>query len=397
MHLTKTIVDKLSYAKADNAADYRWDDKLRGFGLRIYPSGRRAFVIVYRNATGTKRFLTLGDYGSLTLDAAREMAKDKLGEVRKGADPQADKQEKRREITFNELADRYLEHFEHHKRSCHDDKQRLRDHLRPVLGHRKVTEITLRQLEQLHTSIKEARSPATANRCAAVVKHLFNTGIKWGLLESSPAKSLSMFREPPGRDIMLSPAECARLLEACDADENKFAAALFKLAMFTGRRIGELLAAKWEDANLDSAVLTLPMTKAGERQFVYLNDAALAVLIALPRIAGNPYIIAGAAEGKALNFYRRPWMRILKRAELAPFPPHGLRHSYASILVAAGVPLETVGHLLGHKNSVTTRRYAHHRPDQLRRASEMFSNVIAFPSSKHETTQPSLKRNSGAQ
>jgi integrase len=378
MHLTKTILDKLTYAKADNAADYRWDDKLRGFGVRIYPSGRISFVVTYRNATSTKKFLTLGDYGSLTLDAARELAKDRLAEVRKGGDPQAEKQEKRREITFNGLADGYLDHFQHHKRSWHDDRQRLRDHLRPVLGHRKLSEITLRQLERLHTSIKDARSPATANRCAALLKHMFNTALKWGMLEVSPAKNLRMFREPPGRDIVLSPDDCRRLLAACDADENRFVGALFKLAMFTGRRIGELLAAKWEDANLDGAMLTLPMTKAGERQFAYLSDEAVAVLRGLPRFADNPYIIAGNTEGKPLNFYRRGWVRIVKRAGLHPFPPHGLRHSYASTLVAEGVPLETVGHLLGHKNSVTTRRYAHHRPDHLQRAAETFSKVISL-------------------
>ena len=85
-------------------------------------------------------------------------------------------------------------------------------------------------------------------------------------------------------------------------------------------------------------------------------------------------------EGRPLNYYRRAWLRILKRANVPYFPPHGLRHNYASTLVAAGVPLETVGHLLGHKNSITTRKYAHHRPDQLHRAAETFSTVIDFKS-----------------
>ncbi len=376
MRLTQQTIERMTYRKVKPSPDYHWDGKTTGFGVRVYPDGKRSFVITYRTKSGTKKFMIIGKYGVMTLDEARRRARELLGEAERGNDPLAERQHKRGEITLNELADRYIEHFQHHKRSWKHDQIRLRLHIRPVLGTRKLSEITLRHLQQLHAGLKDRLSEATANRCAALIKHMLNTAVKWRLMDASPAKDLTLFREPPGRDIMLSPAECARLLEACDADENKFAAALFKLAMFTGRRIGELLAAKWEDANLDSAVLTLPMTKAGERQFVYLNDAALAVLLALPRITGNPYIIAGAAEGEALNFYRRPWMRILKRAELAPFPPHGLRHSYASILVAAGVPLETVGHLLGHKNSVTTRRYAHHRPDQLRRASEMFSQVV---------------------
>ncbi len=130
--------------------------------------------------------------------------------------------------------------------------------------------------------------------------------------------------------------------------------------------------------------MTLPQTKVGERQFVYLNEPAAAVLRTLPHIEGNPYILAGAAPGKPLNFYRRAWNRILKRTDIDPFPPHGLRHNYASTLVAAGVPLETVGHLLGHKNTVTTRKYAHHRPDHLHRAAEIFTDVIDFKVEKEK-------------
>jgi integrase len=175
---------------------------------------------------------------------------------------------------------------------------------------------------------------------------------------------------------VLLPEQCRLIIEACDADENRFAAALFKLAMFTGRRVGELLRLKWDDVDLTNGRLTIRMTKAGERQFAYLNMMAAAVLHATPRLEGNQFVIAGNAEGKPLNFYRRAWVRILKRAHVDFFPPHGLRHNYASMLVAAGQPLETVGHLLGHKNMVTTRRYAHHRPDQLRKASETLADVI---------------------
>ena len=175
---------------------------------------------------------------------------------------------------------------------------------------------------------------------------------------------------------MLGPEECRRILEACDADANPFAGALFKLAMLTGRRLGELQKAKWSDLSLERRLLVLPETKAGERQFVHLNDAAARVIEGLPRLESNPHLIAGERPGKALVFYRPAWERILKRADVLPFPPHGLRHSFASTLVAAGVPLETVGHLLGHKSSVTTRKYAHHRPEHLLAAAEQFASLL---------------------
>src|SRR5262249_6785205 len=115
----------------------------RGFGVRVYPSGRRAFFIAYRNAAGTKRRHTIGDFGTLTATEARNLAKQKLSEVLNGKDPQADRQEKRGESTFAEFAERYMDHFRHHKRSWQDDHQRLRDHLLPKLAARKLSEIIL--------------------------------------------------------------------------------------------------------------------------------------------------------------------------------------------------------------------------------------------------------------
>ena len=379
MNLTNTAIKHMTYEKANNKADLRFDDDLRGFGVRVYPSGRKAFFISYRNESGTKKRHTIGDFGVFTATSSRKFAQDLLAETRRGIDPQVDRQDKRDELTFEELADRYIEEYSKVKnKSWKDDAQRLRDHLIPAIGKRKLAEITLTQLQKIHARIKNEKSPATANRVAALVKRVFTIADEWNLIDKNPSTKLKMFQEPPPRDIVLTPDQCRLLIDACDADENVFAAALFKLAMFTGRRVGELLGAKWTDVNLDTAVLTLPTTKAGERQFVYLNEPAAAVLRTLPRIHDNPYIIAGQAKGKPLNFYRRAWNRILERTDIEPFPPHGLRHNYASMLVAEGVPLETVGHLLGHKNSITTRKYAHHRPDHLHRAAETFTDVIDF-------------------
>ena len=248
MNITKRAVEQLAFAKTGSAADYRWDDSLKGFGVRVYPSGRKTFLITYRNAQGTKRFLTLGDFGRLTVEQARQLARAKLAEVCQGADPQAARAKARGDLSFVELAARYLEHVRSYKRSWKDDEQRLRDYLLPTLGQRRLSEIRLADIQGLLAQVKEKRSPATANRCGALLKHMLACAERWELVERSPAKGLSLFREPPPRDIVLSPEECRRILEACDADANVHAAALFKLAMFTGRRIGELQGAKWSDA-----------------------------------------------------------------------------------------------------------------------------------------------------
>jgi integrase len=377
MGLTKLSIDRMAYAKDGGAADYRWDNQLRGFGVRVYPSGLKAYVLAYRAPSGRKRFLLIGRHGELTVQQARQLAQQALARVREGHDPQADRQAKRAEMTFAELAERYLDHEKMRgKRSLKDDRQRLRDHILPVIGKRRLSEIDLRGLQDLQKRIVANTSNSTANRCSALVRRILNVAVDWSLIPSSPARSLKLLREPPPRDIVLSPDECRAVLQACRAEPNIHAGALFILAMRTGRRIGELLKLRWADVDLDRRRLTIHETKAGERQYVYLTAEAAELLRTLPHIASNPFVFAGKMPGKPLNFYRPAWTRILRRAGLAHFPPHGLRHNLASTLVAEGVPLETVGDLLGHKSSLTTRKYAHHRPEHLHRAADTFSKVI---------------------
>ena len=106
MKLTNTAIKNLKYEKAGNKADLYFDDELRGFGIRVYPSGRKSFFVSYRNASGTKKRHTLGIYGEFTATEARRLAQGMLADVRRGPDPQSEKQEKRGEITFADLTER---------------------------------------------------------------------------------------------------------------------------------------------------------------------------------------------------------------------------------------------------------------------------------------------------
>ena len=81
MKLTKPIVDKLQYGKTGNKQDIRRDDAIPGFGVRIYPSGKKSFVLTYRHA-GRKRIMILGQYGTISLAQAREMARHELAIMR---------------------------------------------------------------------------------------------------------------------------------------------------------------------------------------------------------------------------------------------------------------------------------------------------------------------------
>jgi hypothetical protein len=107
MKLTSTTVKQITYEKTGNKADLRFDDDLRGFGVRVYPSGRKSFFITYRNASGTKKRHTIGEFGVFTPTNARRLAQELLVQTRQGIDPQTERQEMRDELTFEEFAARY--------------------------------------------------------------------------------------------------------------------------------------------------------------------------------------------------------------------------------------------------------------------------------------------------
>ncbi len=112
--LTKRLIDSFRYR---GGWDVRWDDDIPGFGVRLYPSGKRSFVLSYRNARRTKRLLVLGRYGAdLTLAQARTKATKERGRIAEGADPVADRKAARAtsltpDATFREALDSFIDKY----------------------------------------------------------------------------------------------------------------------------------------------------------------------------------------------------------------------------------------------------------------------------------------------
>lgn len=105
--LTKKLIETTLPAAKDQ---FLWDSEVKGFAVRIWPSGRKTFVAKYRvggGRSGVTRRLTIGSYGALTVEEARTQAKKVLGAVANGSDPAAARQAKRREMTVLDLIGLY--------------------------------------------------------------------------------------------------------------------------------------------------------------------------------------------------------------------------------------------------------------------------------------------------
>ena len=136
------------------------------------------------------------------------------------------------------------------------------------------------------------------------------------------------------------------------------AVAAIRLLVLTGCRRSEILGLRWEHVDLGASELRLPDSKTGAR-LVPLSPAAAEVIACLPRVAGNPWVIAGRNPGAPLRNLQYPWEILRARAGLDDVRIHDLRHSFASRALALGESLSMIGELLGHRRVRTTARYAH--------------------------------------
>jgi integrase len=176
---------------------------------------------------------------------------------------------------------------------------------------------------------------------------------------------------------MLSPIEPARLGDALAAhDGSPHAVAAVKLLVFSGARLGEVLWLRWEWIDFERGEARLPDSKTGAKT-LHPPPPALAVLAELPRLDGNPYVIAGAKSGAALVNLEKPWRAIRQPAGLDDVRLHDLRHAFASVAASSGMGLPIIGKMLGHSQPATTARYAHLASDPVKAAAAAVAGKIA--------------------
>ncbi|MGR9230041.1 tyrosine-type recombinase/integrase [Rhizobium leguminosarum] len=411
-----------------------WDTELPGFGLRVFPSGKRSWIIEYRPGAGgrgtSKKRLTLGPADeSMTPEAARSAARDMLARVRLGADPAAERAEERAGDTLKDVGEAWFKRHIIAKRkgsTAAHYRQVLETHIYPRLGSKRAVTLTRQDIARFHSDIaekgKQARSATAkkrasstterggkyvANQALRILSSIFNWAAITGFVPEehrNPAMRIEKFEEV-GRERFLSRDELAQLGAAIaeaetigiewDIDETKpnakhipklrrttitpHVAAALRLLIFTGMRLREVLNLEWAHFDRDRRILLLADSKTGKKAVV-LSDAAYDILLALPRT--GRYVIAsesaGLADEKPRADLKKPWRLVTKRAGLDGLRIHDLRHSFASFGAGGGLGLPLIGGLLGHSDPKTTARYAHLATDPLRQAANAIAGSIAL-------------------
>ena len=376
--LTKRSVEALEPRDKDY---FEWDADVSGFGVRVYPSGKKCYMVQYRTGSRTRRY-TIGSHGVLTADQARAEAKRLLGDVVRGEDPSSARRAKRQAPTVSGLCERFLSDYVAFH--CKPTTARayatlIRNHIKPVLGGFLIGEVTRADIAALHVKISET-APYQANRALAVLSKLFNLAEDWGLRDegTNPTRRIKKNREIEKKRY-LSDEEQIRLgraLNACleDGTETEFVVAAIMLLMLTGCRRNEITTLKWEYVTYTH--LELPDSKTGRRR-IPLPREAYDILMGLPKREGNPYVIQGITENGHLTDLERPWRRIRERAGLEDVRLHDLRHTYASVAMQNGIDPFTLKEIMGHRNLQTTLRYAHLADDAVQRAAGSVASRLA--------------------
>ena len=367
--LTKRAIDTFTYR---GGWDVRWDDKFPGFGIRIYPSGKKAFVLRYSHR-GRKRLMVLGRFGAeLTLEQARKDAAKYRHQVTEGLDPIAEKERAAHGKTFGDLVDKYIEDYAKvHKKTWHADQRRLGRNITASWLPRLADSIEQWEVTDLHARIGR-EAPYEANRLLEILRKMYRLAPSWNFLmpsDANPAADFKKFKERK-RKRYVKEEELPVLAAAIDQEPNIYVRSALWLYILSGVRKTELLQAQWSDVDWLRGILRLPETKAGDEQQAALSAPALAILQAVPREEKNPYILPGRKKGRHLVNIDKAWGRIRKAADVTDIRLHDLRRTMGSWMSQGGVDLNTIKDALRHQNISTTLIYARLGADPAREAIE---------------------------
>ena len=341
-----------------------WDTEVKGFGLRVQPSGRRSYIYKFRTTDGRRRNRKIGEPESLTAESARRIVLGMVSDAALGKMVIDDKP-KQKSITMRKMCDLYLEDYARlHKKpkSVEDDTRYIEKDIKPRLGSKSLSEIRSKDIVKIHSSL--AGTPIKANRLLALLSKIFNLSEEWEYRDANtnPTQHIRKYKETP-RERFLTQDEIVNLEKVlADAErKNEVSPSVIhalRVLLMTGARLQEVLTMKWEYVDFEEGKINLPDSKSGKKT-IWLSDKARDYINAIPHKRGNPFVFPGQRTGSRLVNLQKPWRKLREIAEIEDVRIHDLRHTYASLAVSQNLSLPIVGKLLGHKSAKSTERYAH--------------------------------------
>lgn len=363
-NFTKAAIESLPIP-ASGRATYH-DIKAIGLQLRVSSTGVKTFSIFKRVKHGNPERVTLGRFPEMTVEQARRKAAEINSLILEGQNPADRLRQARREMTFSDLFNEYLErHSKRHKRTWQEDESNYKNYLADSLGRKKLSAINRQDVAKLHSKITNDRTgkgenkgkPYQANRVLALISSVFSWGISVGLCEHNCAQGIKRNKELD-RDRFMQGDELPRFFEALSEEPNETIRDYVLISLLTGARRSNVLAMHWNDINLERAEWRIAMTKNGTPQTVALSPEAVEILQNRKPSGNATFVFPGAGKSGHLEEPKKGWNRILERAGIQDLRLHDLRRTLGSWQAKTGASLTIIGKSLNHKSQSTTGIYA---------------------------------------
>jgi integrase len=232
--------------------------------------------------------------------------------------------------------------------------------VRVQLGDLALTELTPEVLRAWRDTLRGRYGPSTVRRYLYALRGPLTSAVRYyGWLSANPMDKVLFPSDPDGRIRYLSPEEQGRLLAACRRSDNPYLYPAVLVALHTGGRKNEVMHLRWRDVDLTQGVVRFMHTKNKERRAVPVAGAALASLRERSRGQQPDAWVFPAHDGRKPIHIEAAWQTAKRRAGLADFHFHDLRHTAASYLAMSGATLLDIATILGHKSMKMVKRYSH--------------------------------------
>lgn len=341
-----------------------------GLKVGVTQTGAKTFLI-RKTINGRLENIVLGIYNSKTFtpDNAIKKSQEMFGLINAGVNPNEQKHILSKDITVEDLTERYLNANETTRgqktkpKTSDDKKYLLRKHLKPLFK-RKVSSITQNDLKRLHTEISQT-APISANRVITWFSAMFTWAINHGLSSGkNPAEKFPLQNTEKKRDRFLNTEELSSFIEQLDHLPLTYKT-LFNILLFTGIRKSNVFSLKWEYIDFKTSLLILPDTKNNTPFIKKLNSELQDLLSQLQEEQKKnkifcEWVFPTDRKSKIghIQDVKHAFKTLLKKAGISNLTIHDLRRTFASYMAMSGSSQFVLSQALGHKDLRSVAVYA---------------------------------------
>jgi integrase len=377
--LTKSVVDRLSFADKGSQLDY-WDSDMKGFGVRVSAISKTYFVMKRVNGKLTR--ITLGKHGIITSDEARKSAINALADLNKGIDVNREKSRKRdRSNTIGAMLDDYfLARQELKPRTVTTYKDLFRLYLSDWMN-KPIGEITKDMVAARHLKIAKKAGKAAANNTMRTFRAVYNFANESmdDALPVNPVKRLSNTRQwykVERRQTVIQEHDLPAWFDAVNRLDNPVIRDYLQLLLFTGARRTETASIAWTDVDMENRVFILTRTKNGKPLPLPMSDFIYGIFQSRLALRENDFVFPGNGKTGHLIEPRKQMSKVTKESGVN-FNVHDMRRSYASAIDGV-VGVYELKRLLNHaaQGSDVTSGYVVKSVDKLREPMQRVTELL---------------------